>query len=106
MVDSVHKKFDKFICSTVRRYKPSKHNELVIEIKDYISLLYENQETFKYIFERYYSDNRNPFTTAYHQFMNYTTSGTEVENAIYFIAEGILERTIKETVSGYAYITF
>jgi hypothetical protein len=60
----------------------------------------KDPETFEYIFERFYSNSRNPFTTAYHEFMIYKNSGYDVDDIYYTICDGILTRAVNENKNG------
>jgi hypothetical protein len=68
--------------------------------------IYNNPDTFKYVFEKFYSNRRSPFTTAYHEFMSYLNSGLEFEETVNLIAEGILLRMLKEKNNNNIYIVF
>ena len=71
-----------------------------------MKILYTDKYIFEYVFSRYYSCSRNPFTTAYHEFMNNYISGMDIDEIFEIIAKGILQRYIHERKSKNKYITF
>ena len=78
----------------------------VSKIKSIMKILYKNKEIFEYVFERYYSYSSNPFTTAYHEFMNWFYSGIELELIFKRISEGIFRRLLYEKMEHSIYTIF
>jgi hypothetical protein len=94
-MEAVFKKFDEFIDTLVGDYKFK-----LKKIKKLLSELLETPEIFKYIFERVYSDRRNPFTTSYHNFMSNIEAGMDTQEAIELLAQEIITRRIQEKKYG------
>jgi hypothetical protein len=101
MEEKVYDSFHKLVLLLVRTYRVSRHASNVNEIARSMKSIYQNKKAFEYTFERFYSEPKNPFTTAYHQFMNYSQSGVmDFDDSIYLIADGILTRMLKELEEG------
>jgi len=77
----------------------------IIKVTNTIKSIYKNEEIFKFVFEQIYSDPKNPFTTAYYEFMIFKQSGYDLDDICYTLAENILIRRYNEKKSG-EYITF
>ena len=97
--------FDNIIHTLVDNYTHNFNefyiNEVVIAVKN----IYIDKKLFKYIMEQYYSDSRNPFTTAYSQFMN-KINQTPLDELFYDISRDILYRLIRENRADNDYIVF
>ena len=103
--DPFYQSFDlklKRVSRAVTRYILSEreYKDQINELAEIIKDIYEkNHECFQYVFEKFYSDNKNPFLSAYKQFIQH--------NLTYFqLASCILERYTKEYKSENEYITF
>ena len=93
-IQDVYTTFDNLLKLVIKNYTITTHKMSIDHIAYSMKNIYENKDTFKFVFEHYYSDKRNPFISAYSQFMNcYDTFG---EKTFYFIAEGIFLRKLNE----------
>ena len=104
MSEDVYIIFNRLLKIVIRNYSLANHEISVEHIKYSMKNIYENKEAFKFVFEQYYSDKRNPFTNAYSQFMNYYD--TFGEKSFYLIAEGILVRTLQEKRTNDEYVVY
>lgn len=107
----VYKEFDTLVYLLIEEYqnessenesqqnKNKRYRNMVKELTVSIKVLYNNKELFQYILERYYSSPLNPFTTAYHDFMNWYNSGNEPNDLFRKIADSILRRKIYENIN-------
>ena len=77
-------------------YKSSQYDIAIEHISKNMKSIYKNPKIFEYVFERVYSCARNPFTTAYHEFMNYKNSGYDLDDIFFFVSKGILVRLVNE----------
>lgn len=110
----IYEKFDRYIQSLVINHiknetDPTKRTITTDDIDKLVNImriLYRNKESFKYIFERYYSHSLNPFTNAYCDFMNWYNNGNEVNEVFYNIIKGILKRMINEKRQNNTYAFF
>ena len=84
----------------LRTYKSSKRQVYIDQIKEFLEAIYETPDLFKYIMENVYTEPRNPFTNGYHTFMSHINSGTDIETALYFVADALLDRRLKEKQLG------
>jgi hypothetical protein len=94
--EAVYQKLKELLDLIKQTYKSSRYNLAHNDIYKTMKRIYKNPKTFEYVFERVYSNGRNPFTTAYHEFMNYKNSGYDDDDIFYSVSEGILIRLIKE----------
>ncbi len=99
-MEAIFNAFDELLTLIVTKYKISRRNLAINDLYLSIKRIYSKPETFKYVFERFYSNPQNPFTTAYHEFMNYKNSGYDDDDIFYFLAERILERKLHEQFFG------
>jgi hypothetical protein len=90
-MEAVYKRFDK---------KIKKTNVDLDDIIGEMKIMYKKHTLFKYVFEKYYSCSRNPFTTAYSQFMHYLNMGYKIELTFNYIIENIIERMEHEHKHG------
>ena len=104
-MEKVYTIFSELLCVIVDEYTYKNHDYYLDEISTAMKSLYINKNTFKYVMERYYSHDRNPFTTAYSQFMS-TLSFTTLEKTFKTISEDLLYRLIKEKQSGNEFVVF
>ena len=106
----VYQKFDEFINLIVNKelnlYPNSNFSKSIKDIVDFMKIIYNSKIVFEYVFERYYSNNRNPFTTAYHEFMNYLNSGFDTEDSFNFIANYMFERLLREKINNNEFIVY
>jgi hypothetical protein len=105
-MERVYEKVEHLIKSVVDAHTQERHARSIMMIEMSLRNLYTNQDIFKKVMERYYSDPRNPFTTAYSQFMNYLDSGINLDEIYWEIAECILLRRLKEKQTGNIYTVF
>uniref|UniRef100_A0A6C0AY66 Uncharacterized protein n=1 Tax=viral metagenome TaxID=1070528 RepID=A0A6C0AY66_9ZZZZ len=96
MAERVYESFSELMDIIVKNYRISRHLLAIGDIVKTMKSIYKDPEIFEYVFERFYSNARNPFTTAYHEFMNFKNSGYHIEDIFYFLAENILTRMLKE----------
>ena len=110
MNEFIYKEFDVLVHLLIEEYQDTETKEsyqaIVKQFTVSIKQLYKNKETFQYVLERYYSNAQNPFTTAYHDFMNWYNSGNEPEFLFKKIADGILRRLIFENMEHSIYTIF
>ena len=67
-------KYRDFLNSVVSNYRFSRRSVIICQLSVKMKRIYETPEVFEYVFEKVYSCARNPFTTAYSQFMNFKNS--------------------------------
>ncbi len=70
--------------------------EGTIFIIETMKKLHVNKKMFKYIFERCYSSNRNPFTTVYHEYVDYLRSGYSINKIMDILGHNLHERVTVE----------
>ena len=116
--EKVYKNFNQLIIIILNKYTkkitiPLKgslkgsHEKAVDDIMLSMKIIYKDDDIFKYVFERFYSNRLNPFLTAYTEFMNYKSNNNyELDNIFYLIADGILVRSLKEKMSNNVLIVF
>jgi hypothetical protein len=100
MNEFIYKEFDELVHLLIEEYFQEKTNsyykKIVKKLSNSIKQLYKNKEIFEYVLEKYYSQPLNPFTSAYHDFMNLYNSGNQAEDLFIKISDGILRRLIYE----------
>jgi hypothetical protein len=96
MAERVYESFSELMDIIVKNYRISRHLLAIGDIVKTMKSIYKDPKIFEYVFERFYSNARNPFTTAYHEFMNFKNSGYDIEDIFDILAEGILLRMNKE----------
>ena len=96
MEHDVYETFNDLINTMIDTYTYSGHDFSVDSLSKTMKKMYNNHTLFKYTFEKFYSNARNPFITAYHEFMNLKEYETDLEDVFYIISEGILLRMLKE----------
>ncbi len=69
-------------------------------IAETMKKIHANKKLFKYIFERCYASNRNPFTTLYHEYVDYLRSGYQLDKVLHLLANNLLERISVEKECG------
>jgi len=106
MDEEIYESFNDLVNLLVNNYTSSTRNVAIHEIIISMRILYENKESFEYTFQRYYSDNRNPFTTAYSHFMNCIHSCMDTEESFLEVSTGILNRLIEEKITKNKYTVF
>jgi hypothetical protein len=76
-----------------------KLNYCINRIISVVGILFQNKRVFKYVLERYYSHLQNPFTTAYHHFMNYYSNCSKLYDVIEMISRFLFMRLVYEKSS-------
>ena len=104
-MEKVYTIFSELLCVIVDEYTYQNHDFYVNEICTAVKSLYINKNTFKYTMERYYANDRNPFITAYSQFMN-NLSVMRLDKCIKDISTSLLFRLIKEKQTGNEFVVF
>ncbi len=104
-MEKVYNIFTEILCVIVDDYTHQNHNYFVNEIVIAVKNVYSNKKIFKYVMERYYANHRNPFTTAYSQFMNNLGVMT-LDECINDISHGLLSRLLKEQQTGNEFVVF
>ena len=105
----VYQKFDEFMNLIINKEIKLHYTSYDVSIKnivDSMKIIYNNKIIFEFVFEKYYSNSRNPFTTAYHEFMNYLTSGFDTEDSFDYIAKCIFKRSIREKINNNEFIVY
>ena len=113
--DCIQKILSEYLKFNNELEEETKENDLLLDkyyissinkIKSIMKILYKNKEIFEYVLEKYYSYSLNPFTTAYHEFMNWFYSGIEIELIFNRISEGIFRRLLYEKTEHSIYTIF
>ena len=105
--DKVYKNFNELIILILNKYTRKIHENAVNDIMLSMKIIYKDNDIFKYVFERIYSNRVNPFLTAYSEFMNFkSTNIYELDDIFYLIADNILIRSLKERLTNNVLITF
>jgi hypothetical protein len=105
--EKVYKNFSQLIIIILNKYTKKIHEKAVDDIMLSMKIIYKDNNIFKYVFERFYSNGLNPFLTAYSEFMNYKSNNNyELDNIFYLIADGILVRSLKEKITNNLLIVF
>ena len=73
-----------------------KLNYCINRIISVVGRLFQNKRVFKFVLERYYSHPQNPFTTAYHHFMNYYSNGSKLYENLEMISRFLFMRFVYE----------
>ena len=98
-MEKVYTIFKDLVETIVIRYTRERHNRSVGYISSSLKSIYKNKECFEYTLNLFYADSRNPFTTAYSQFMNEIN---ENDNIFWTVSENILMRRVMERGNEYA----
>jgi hypothetical protein len=105
MNERIYKIFEGLLEFVTNNYHILNHNISIKQIAKSLKTIYIDSDTFKYVLERCYWDNRNPFTTAYSEFMS-NLHLMNLNKLFDYISEMILTRKLKETRTGNLYIVF
>ena len=98
-MEKVYTIFEEMVTALVIRYTRERHNRSVRYISKSLKSIYKNKECFEYTLNLFYADFRNPFTTAYSQFMNEVNENDDV---FWTVSENILMRRVMELGNEYA----
>ena len=106
--EQIYTIFMNLLRDTSYEHNKQKHTKCIYIIKNSMKDIYKSDKlAFEYVFEKIYSNCKNPFLSAYREFMNYLVNGGySEEDLLYFIAEGILQRYLKELTNCNKYTVF
>ena len=106
-MQDAHTLFDRIIKLILEIYNYRKDEFFIDEVVIAMKNIYPNKQVFRSIMEQYYSSDKNPFTTAYHEFM-VSLNGNEfsLEETFRNTATNLLYRLLKEKWKKDIYVVF